>query len=119
MDPSLSSDAELIAAIADGDRAGELYERHQPWLTARLRHRCADLDVVAEAVQDTFVAVWRGAGRWSGAGEPTAWIWGDSDPPIDRCLASSVALVASVEPSVGCINVDNGRRRGVVRNLTR
>jgi RNA polymerase sigma-70 factor, ECF subfamily len=78
VDPSLSSDAELIAAIADGDRAAlrELYVRHQPWLTARLRHRCSDLDVVAEAVQDTFVAVWRGAGRWSGAGEPTSWIWG-------------------------------------------
>ncbi len=77
-DPLSSSDAELVAAIADGDRAAlrELYVRHQPWLTARLRHRCSDLDVVAEAVQDTFVAVWRSAGRWSGAGEPTAWMWG-------------------------------------------
>ena len=77
-DLSLRSDAELVAAIADGDRAAlrELYVRHQPWLTARLRHRCSDLDVVAEAVQDTFVAVWRSAGRWSGAGEPTAWMWG-------------------------------------------
>jgi RNA polymerase sigma-70 factor (ECF subfamily) len=32
--------------------------------------------VVAEAVQDTFVAVWKGAGRWDGRGEPAAWIWG-------------------------------------------
>ena len=78
VDLSLSSDAELVAAIADGDRGAlrELYVRHQPWLTARLRHRCSDLDVVGEAVQDTFVAVWRSAGRWSGAGEPTAWMWG-------------------------------------------
>ena len=78
VNPSLSSDADLVAAIADGDRAAlcELYLRHQPWLTARLRHRCSDLDVIAEAVQDTFVAVWRSAGHWSGAGEPTAWIWG-------------------------------------------
>lgn len=78
MDPSLLSDAQLVAAIADGDRVAlrELYVRHQPWVTARLRHRCSDRDVVAEAVQDTFVAVWRGAGRWSGAGEPAAWIWG-------------------------------------------
>ncbi len=76
--PSLSGDAELVAAIADGDRAAlrELYLRHQPWLTARLRHRCSDSDVVAEAVQDTFVAVWRNASGWSGAGEPTAWMWG-------------------------------------------
>ena len=72
------SDAELVVAIADGDRVAlrQLYVRHQPWLTMRLRHRCSDPDVVAEAVQDTFVAVWRGADRWNGAGEPVAWIWG-------------------------------------------
>lgn len=72
------SDAQLVAAIADGDRAAlqQLYVRHQPWLALRLRHRCSDADVVAEAVQDTFVAVWRGASRWSGTGEPAAWIWG-------------------------------------------
>ena len=78
VDPISSSDAQLVAAVADGDRTAlrELYVRHQPWLTARLRHRCADRDVIAEAVQDTFVAVWRSAGQWSGAGEPTAWMWG-------------------------------------------
>lgn len=72
------SDAELVAAIADGDRSAlrSLYLRHQPWLTVRLRHRCSDPDVVAEAVQDTFVAVWRHARSWSQAGEPAAWIWG-------------------------------------------
>ncbi len=77
-DPSAPSDAQLFAAIADGDRVAlrELYVRHQPWLTARLRHRCSDSDMVAEAVQDTFVAVWRGAGRWNGSGDPAAWIWG-------------------------------------------
>jgi RNA polymerase sigma-70 factor, ECF subfamily len=77
-DPGLLSDAELVAAIAAGDRAAlrSLYVRHQPWLTARLRHRCSDPDVVAEAIQDTFVAVWRNAARWSEAGEPAAWIWG-------------------------------------------
>jgi RNA polymerase sigma-70 factor (ECF subfamily) len=72
------SDAELLAAIADGDRGAlrELHERHTPWLRARLRRRCGDADVVAEAIQDTFVAVWRSAGRWDGRGEPAAWIWG-------------------------------------------
>jgi RNA polymerase sigma-70 factor (ECF subfamily) len=27
-------------------------------------------------VQDTFVAVWKGAARWDGTGEPAAWVWG-------------------------------------------
>jgi RNA polymerase sigma-70 factor (ECF subfamily) len=72
------SDSELLVAVADGDRAAmrELHDRHVAWVTARLRRRCSDPDAVAEAVQDTFVAVWRGAGRWDGRGEPAAWLWG-------------------------------------------
>lgn len=72
------SDAELVAAVADGDRGAlrELHDRHVVWVTARLRRRCARPDAVAEAVQDTFVAVWQGARRWDGRGEPAAWIWG-------------------------------------------
>ena len=73
-----SADSELVARIGEGDRGAlrTLYERHQPWLTARLRHRCSDPDVVAETVQDTFVAVWKGAGRYEARGEVAAWIWG-------------------------------------------
>jgi RNA polymerase sigma-70 factor (ECF subfamily) len=72
------TDAELLAAIAEADRGAlrELHDRHAPWLHARLRRRCADNDVVAEALQDTFVAVWRSAARWDGGGEPAAWLWG-------------------------------------------
>ncbi len=72
------SDAQLLEDIAAGDRDAlrMLHERHAAWLALRLRRRCADGDVVAEAVQDTFVAVWRSAGRWDGSGEPAAWIWG-------------------------------------------
>jgi len=72
------SDVEVLAAVAQGDRGALrlLYERHAPWLTARLARRCADPGVVDEAVQDTFVAVWRGAGKFGGRGEVGAWIWG-------------------------------------------
>jgi RNA polymerase sigma-70 factor (ECF subfamily) len=71
-------DAALVRAVADGDRGAlrELHERHAPWIAARLRRRCADDDTVEEAVQDTFVAVWRGARTWDGRGEPAAWMWG-------------------------------------------
>lgn len=74
----MRSDAELVGAVADGDRDAlrELHRLHAGWLAARLTRRCADPDVVAEAVQDTFVAVWRSAGRWDGRGEPAAWMWG-------------------------------------------
>lgn len=72
------TDEQLLVAVASGDRTAlrELHHRHAPWLTARLRRRCADDDVVAEAVQDTFVAAWKSAHRWKGDGAPAAWLWG-------------------------------------------
>src|SRR5688572_26500201 len=73
-----TSDRELLAAIGDSDRRAleTLYERHAPWLVLRLSRRCADPDVVDQAVQDTFVAVWRKPGSYKGSGEVAAWIWG-------------------------------------------
>ena len=67
-----------MAAVADGDREAlhELHRRHAPWVSARLRRRCSDPGTVEEAVQDTFVGVWRGARGWDGRGDPAAWIWG-------------------------------------------
>ncbi len=32
--------------------------------------------VVDETIQDTVVAVWRGAGRYNGRGDVGGWIWG-------------------------------------------
>lgn len=71
-------EAALVLAVAGGDREAlrALYERHAPWLTLRLTRRCGDRDVVDDAVQDTFVAVWRQASRYDGRGEVAAWIWG-------------------------------------------
>ena len=68
----------LLRAVAQGDRDAleALYRRHAPWLMARLTRRCADPGLVEEVVQDTFVAVWRGAGRYRATGEVAAWIWG-------------------------------------------
>src|SRR5215218_4861979 len=77
-DPSEPTDAALLSAVAgeDRDAFAVLYARHAPWLQVRLRRRCGDPDVVADALQDTFVAVWRGAGRGDGRGEVPAWLWG-------------------------------------------
>ncbi len=57
------------------DALAELYRRHAGWLVARLRHRCADDGLVAEALQDTFVAVWKSARSYSGTGAVAAWMW--------------------------------------------
>lgn len=72
------TDVDLLLAVGDADNGAlaALYERHAPWLTLRLGRRCADLDVVDQAVQDTFVAIWRKPRAFSGTGEVAAWIWG-------------------------------------------
>lgn len=72
------TDAELLAAIAEGraDALRQLHERHAPWLAARLAHRSADMSLVDEAIQDTFVAVWKKPQGFRGEGDVGAWLWG-------------------------------------------
>ena len=74
----LRSDTDLVSAIAerDGGALRELFERHEPWLSVRLSYRCSDSSTVEEVVQDTFVAVWKTADRYTGEGAVGAWIWG-------------------------------------------
>jgi RNA polymerase sigma factor (sigma-70 family) len=71
-------DRAVLARVADGDSVAfrELYTRHAPWLGVRLRRRCADTEVVEEALQDAFVAVWKGASRFRDDGDVAAWMWG-------------------------------------------
>jgi RNA polymerase sigma factor (sigma-70 family) len=74
----LSSDVELLGAVAGEqvDALRLLHSRHAPWLRARLMRRCADLDVVDAAIQDTFVAIWKGAHRYVATdSDAAAWIW--------------------------------------------
>lgn len=73
-------EGELLRRIARGDRRAfdELYRRTSPWLTARLRRRCADDDMVAEVLQDTYLAVWRSAGSQAqdaAKGSAVGWLW--------------------------------------------
>jgi len=76
--PEDARDRTLLAAVASGDRAALrcLYDRHAPWLIVRLSRRCADPGAVEEVVQDTFLAIWKGASRFRGEGDVAAWIWG-------------------------------------------
>ncbi len=72
------ADAELLEQLAAGDEAAlqALFDRHAAWLQLRLRRRTSDPDLVAEVLQDTFVAVWRSARAFRGDGDVAAWIWG-------------------------------------------
>jgi RNA polymerase sigma factor (sigma-70 family) len=71
-------DEMLLAAVAGRDMGAfrTLYERHAGWLAIRLARRCNDRDLVADAIQDTFVAVWQKPRGFRGDGDIAAWLWG-------------------------------------------
>ncbi len=125
-----TSDADLLAAIASGSPAAleELYRRHVAWLTLRLSRRCADPTVVDEVLQDTFVAVWKGARRFEGRGDAGAWLWGIAirrlidafrrQPPLSFPLDThSDALVESAEDRV-LLGVEHGDLGGALHRLS-
>ncbi|QYA92705.1 RNA polymerase sigma factor [Streptomyces anulatus] len=78
--PPEPAEEHLLRLVADGDRAAfdELYRRTSPWLAVRLRRRCADEQIVAEVMQETYLAVWRAAGAFVGSavgGSAAGWLW--------------------------------------------
>jgi len=70
-------DDELIALVAAGDDSAlrALFSRHAPWLAARLRSVLPASDV-EDVLQETFIAVWRGAARYRPGGVAGGWLWG-------------------------------------------
>ncbi len=68
-------------------------------------------------MQDTFVAVWRGAGRYRGTGEVAAWIWGIGirrlidrlrrRPATATHTAASESIMVSAEDEV-LVGVEHG-----------
>ena len=82
-DMATEDDAKLLRCIASGDRSAlaTLYERyHRPLFTYLLQH-AGDRGLAEELLQDTFVAVWRGADGFDehfrdGSGSVRAWLTG-------------------------------------------
>jgi RNA polymerase sigma-70 factor (ECF subfamily) len=100
-----AADAELVTAMAGMDEGAlrQLYDRHAAWLSARLRRRCSDHEIVADVLQDVFVAAWKGASRFRGEGEVAAWLWGIA---IHR-LVSSLRRRAPARVSLGPALLDH------------
>jgi RNA polymerase sigma-70 factor (ECF subfamily) len=99
-----ASDDALVRAVAGGDRSALelLYRRHAPWLAGRLAARTSSRDLAEEALQDTFVAVWRSARSYHGTGEVPAWVWGIARRRLAslarRQRPSVLSLEATAEP---------------------
>ncbi len=131
--PASEVDATLLRAVGAGDEAAlrTLYERHATWLYVRLLRRCNDEDLVADVLQDTFVAVWRGGKSWRGDGEVAAWIWGiglrrlisrlrqrKAPTPVSaEQLDASTDHVVSAEEAV-LLGVEHGDLAGALSRLS-
>ncbi|GIF98930.1 RNA polymerase sigma factor [Catellatospora citrea] len=80
MGDSRPDEEALLRRIAQGDVAAfdDFYRRTAPGLAVRLRRRCADDGMVAEVMQDAYLAVWRAASSYVGAragGSAAGWLW--------------------------------------------
>ena len=124
-----ASDATLLVRVAERDIGAfrALYERHAGWLALRLARRCNDRDLVADAVQDTFVAVWQTPRSFRGDGEVPAWLWGIAirrlidllarRPSHDALTAASDPVVRSAEEQV-LLGVEYGDAAGALNRLS-
>ncbi|MGF1624187.1 MAG: sigma-70 family RNA polymerase sigma factor [Alphaproteobacteria bacterium] len=71
------SDSELLSRVAAQDRRaiGPLYNRYQPRLYRFLYRMVKDSGMAEELVNEVFLDVWRGAGRFEGRSTPSSWIF--------------------------------------------
>ena len=71
-------DGEMVAAIVSGDPAAlaATYDHYAPALYGYCRSLLSDPAEAADAVQDTFVAVWQKPRGFRGDGDVAAWLWG-------------------------------------------
>lgn len=74
-----AADGALLARVAAGDRGAlaDLYERHRAGVTGFVSGIVGgDRSLCEEVLQDTFVAVWRGAGAFEGRSAVRTWLYG-------------------------------------------
>jgi RNA polymerase sigma factor (sigma-70 family) len=96
-------DEMLLLAVAERDMGAfrMLYDRHAGWLAIRLARRCNDRDLVADAIGDTFVAVWQKPQGFRGDGDIAAWLWGIAIRRLVSRLRSGGSVVAAVSGPAG------------------
>ena len=71
-------DADQLGRVAAGDRdaLARLYERHRVGLGGFLTRMLGDPATAEEALQDTLLAVWRGAGAFEHRSTVRTWLFG-------------------------------------------
>lgn len=75
---STAEDRELLACVADGDRAAfqRLYLGYHRRLARFLGRICSEPELIDEAVNDTMFTVWKKADTFRGDSSVSSWIFG-------------------------------------------
>jgi RNA polymerase sigma-70 factor (ECF subfamily) len=92
-----ADDAALLRQVAGGDRdaLGALYRRHAHVVLAQIRLAVGEPGLSEEILQDTMLAVWRGAGSFRGVSQVRSWIIAIAlRQARDRLRRRRVAVVA-------------------------
>lgn len=92
-------DAELLSRIAEGDRdaLADLYAAHGTAILRYLRTLAGDDQLAEEVLQDTFLAIWRGASRFQGRASARTWCFGIARRRLRDSLRSRGHLVERLE----------------------
>jgi RNA polymerase sigma-70 factor (ECF subfamily) len=93
----------LLERIAGKDRAAfqELYHRYYQRLFGYLFKVTRRPEVVEEAVNDTLLAVWQGAGSFRGGSRPSTWILGIAHRQALKSLTRQKRIERDAEPRAG------------------
>jgi RNA polymerase sigma-70 factor (ECF subfamily) len=116
-------DDDLLTAVAGGDDGAlrELFYRHASWLAARLRAVLPSTDV-EDVLQETFLAVWRGARTYQPAradGAGAAWLWGIARRQAALFLRRRGPLSPTIFVDQGPVGVDPAEAAAVRLDLER
>jgi RNA polymerase sigma factor, sigma-70 family len=93
------SDLDLVQRIAAGDERAleELYARHAQSLLAYAQHLIGDRGAAEEALQDTFVAIWRGAASFEQRSTVRTWLFGICRRQALRRVRPAAAATQPIE----------------------
>lgn len=106
-----ADDAALLRQVAGGDRdaLGALYRRHAHVVLAQIRLAVGEPGLSEEILQDTMLAVWRGAGSFRGVSQVRSWIIAIAlRQARDRLRRRRVAVVADESVLSGQAAADPG-----------
>ncbi len=72
------ADRELVQRVARGEEEalGELYRRHGTRVFRFALTITGRMELAEEVVQETFVALWKGAGSYAGRSQVSTWLLG-------------------------------------------